>query len=178
MEESHRGWVSFVGVGPNRYRTITFTPDGGRLIFSQRRPEAKIVIWNLNEERLEREFTELDNPICVCTDGKMVAVGDFEGDVCCWDLESGRLIKGPFKAHPRITLGVALSPDGRILATGGNDQLIRLWDTTSFAMLGTLRGHRDEVWSLRFAHDGQLLASASKDQTVKLWRLTDLEEGS
>ncbi|MGW4639274.1 caspase, EACC1-associated type [Sphaerisporangium sp. NPDC004334] len=77
---------------------------------------------------------------------------------------------------PRITgssgasiPALAFSPDGKILASGGFDRSVRLWDGITGATQAVLTGHTGGVESLAFHPDGKILASAGYDATVRLW---------
>jgi WD40 repeat protein len=69
---------------------------------------------------------------------------------------------------------LAISPDDRILASGGNDQTIRLWDLQTGDCLRILGEHIGWVRSVIFSTNGQstngqILFSGSDDRTIKLW---------
>lgn len=68
-------------------------------------------------------------------------------------------------------LSVTFSPDGKLLATGDVDGLIRLWQVEDGQPLLTLKGHRGWVWAIAFSPDGQILASGSNDFSVQLWNI-------
>ncbi len=87
-----------------------------------------------------------------------------------WDaqkktLRSGRTFRG--STHPLS--GVALSPDGHLLACADRDHGIRLWDTRTGKAGGVLRGHTAAVTALAFAGEGRLLLSGSADGNLRLW---------
>lgn len=74
---------------------------------------------------------------------------------------------------PVIT-AVRIHPNGRLLATAGDDHFVRLWDLKTGRQLRRLEGHKDWIKALAFSPDGNLLASAGNDYQVILW---DVAEG-
>lgn len=75
----------------------------------------------------------------------------------------------PASYHIGGVFALARSPDGQLLASAGEDQVIRLWDTQTGAELAQLAGHTDTVWSLAFNRDGSRLVSASFDGSARVW---------
>ncbi|MGD1804937.1 eIF2A-related protein [Dapis sp. BLCC M126] len=70
---------------------------------------------------------------------------------------------------------VALSPDGKTIATASNDKTARLWDADTGQELSTLN-HQDRVRAVAFSPDGQTIATASDDKTARLWDATTGKE--
>ncbi|KAK1235366.1 hypothetical protein PQX77_001414 [Marasmius sp. AFHP31] len=70
-------------------------------------------------------------------------------------------------------IDVCFSPDGKYLATGGPDKLIRIWDIEEKRIRRILGGHSEGSCSVDFSPDGRLLASGSRDKTVKVWDTID-----
>ncbi len=76
--------------------------------------------------------------------------------------------------HTKSANAVAFSPDNRWLASGGKDNLIKIWDLATGNVLRTLFGHTSNVNALAVSPDGKLLASGSGDVNDKrdLWIFT------
>jgi WD40 repeat protein len=77
-----------------------------------------------------------------------------------------------FKGHTDPVYAVAVSPDGRIVATGSFDKTIKLWRPKTGKEVGTLagkNGHTNQVLSLAFSPFGKSLASGGSDNQARVW---------
>ncbi|MEO0561107.1 MAG: WD40 repeat domain-containing protein [Chloroflexota bacterium] len=72
-------------------------------------------------------------------------------------------------AHDDEVHRLAVSSDGRSVASGGRDGVIRLWDATTRAVVGEIAAHSDWVRSVAFHPSEPLLLSGSRDKTAVLW---------
>lgn len=64
---------------------------------------------------------------------------------------------------------VCFSPDNKLLAAGGEDQMIRVWDISSRRVVHLFQGHELDIYALEFSADGKFLVSGSGDHTVRVW---------
>ena len=116
-------------------------------------------------------------------DGKKLvsAAGSWEqagepGEAKVWDLSTAKE-EGNLAGQTSPVMGLAWSKDGKIIATGGRDGVVRLYGGQNAP--GTervLRGHKDGTRSLVFSPDSRYLCTGSSDGLVKVWGTADYKE--
>ena len=111
------------------------------------------------------------NVVAFLPEGRLVAAGGVSGlggEIGVWDILTGEVIWKKSIHRDAVTAG-AVSPDGRLIATGSYDQTISVWDAATGEPKATLTGHNSAVFGLAFHPNKPILASASGDRTIKLW---------
>jgi WD40 repeat protein len=91
-------------------------------------------------------------------DGKLVT-GAGDGVIRLWDPATAKEVRR-LRGHEGAVLSLALSADGRTLASGGQDRTVRVWDLASGKELRRHQEHRLEVAALAISPDGKRLVSA------------------
>ena len=173
------------GKGDNYIRSACFSPDG-RLIATG--SEDRIIrIWDIAAKRIRQTFSGHKSEIyslAFAPDGRYLISGSGDKSARVWDMETGGerytlaiedaalSDSGPVDAG---VTSVAISPDGKLLAAGSLDTVVRVWDAATGAMLDKLKGHKDSVYSVAFAPDGKWLVSGSLDKTLRIWDLSALQ---
>ena len=174
----------------NEVKQVAFSPDGQWL--ASVADDHRMILWRAaieqeataSLEQLKKEqanqitstapssITVIDT-VSLSLDGRRMVTGDSTGTLKLW--EPGRELA---RSHGQ-TAGLnasAFSPDGKMVASGGDDWAIRLWDVATWREVATLRGHVGLLQFLAFSPDGKLLASGSDDQTVRLWEVATRRE--
>ena len=125
-----------------------------------------------------RITAETHGAIALSPDGAQVAA-NVTGGFAVWELATGGELYRTGHLESFI-YDLAYSPDGRLLASGGDDDIVRLWDAESGSPLVEMHGHTSTIYALAFFPDGTRLASGADDRSILVWdtrhgdRLLDL----
>jgi len=105
----------------------------------------------------------------------VVATGvtGLRGVAMIFDAGNGRRVAEFGEGHSDVLFDAEISPDGKLLATAGYDQTVKVWKLADGSLVRSLKAHNGAVFDLAFNRDGSILASASADETVKLWNVAN-----
>jgi len=186
--EGHSWWVWQAAFSPDASRILTASQDG------------RVIVWSVSnrEGRLQcepqTEFNGHGGPVysaAFSPDGVQVASAGYDGRVMTWNpadvkpVDLAARIAGmaepepphqTFRGHSGSASCVVYSPNGRLIASAGHDNLVNIWDRQSATLIKSLRGHGGQVRSCRFSPDGQVVLSGSHDGQAKTWSLAGYQE--
>ncbi|MCG8450447.1 MAG: protein kinase [Pirellulales bacterium] len=177
--QGHSWWVWAAEFSPDDRRIVTASQDG------------KAIVWQQNdahEYAILTEFTKHRGPIYAAQfapDGAHVATAGYDRRVLLWNPEEVEPIDiarrldnlpdppAPYRelaVHQGPVRSVLFSPDGAAVVSGGQDNVMRIWQLATDREVAVLRGHASHVRDCAFSPDGKLLLSAGRDQQIKLWQ--------
>jgi WD40 repeat protein/DNA-binding SARP family transcriptional activator len=167
---------------------LAFSPDGQMLASGSGDPVVKL--WDTRSGNTLASFSghgEVVHAIHISPNGRLLASGDASGMVRLWAIAlrasfanggqgataagRGQILR-TLRGHTSGVRSVVFSPDGRLLASGGVDQVVHVWDVESGTARHTFRGHTNMIKALAFGPDGHVLASGGSDRTIRLWLMS------
>lgn len=105
-------------------------------------------------------------------DGARLYSGGYEGRLIAWPTTADAPQPAwSIEAHDGWLRGVATSYDGQLVATCGNDHLVKLWNAADGSPVAVLRGHEHHVYSVAFHPDGASLVSGDLKGVLRHWDL-------
>ncbi|MFL5339594.1 MAG: WD40 repeat domain-containing protein [Gemmataceae bacterium] len=184
-----------VGVISAFARRLLFSPDS-RLVGVT--TEHRLTVWDMV---LRCEVQRIDFPegailryAALSPDHRAAALEFIGGELGIWELATGtrrQTLQTGTRANtsdPNALMALrqqvdgtgypmtlAYSEDGRLLARGGEDRTIRIWDGRTGREVGSFTGHRGSLMSVSFSPDGRRLVSGSADTTALVWDTARLQ---
>lgn len=158
--------------------SVDVSADGQRIISAGR--DNTLRLWTLDgaEPLILRGHTDTVNVVRFLPgDAQAVSVGR-DGGVIVWDLTRAQELTrylNPQRAAASPQFALDISADGRLIAAGGDDQVITVWDRETNRVIQTLRGHERSVRALAFSPDGRRVVSGTTNGDLILW---DVETGA
>ena len=160
-------------VQPEAIQSLVWTPDGAHLFAGGFR---KVSFWRIKDGQSEGVW----NTGLV---GQVTALAFSSTGDTLWIADSlasrggflhkigwqQRQLLKTWKAHEDSVYALALSADGRWLATAGADRLARRWDTVTDALSATYEGHTNQVLGVAFDSLTPRLATTGADREIKVW---------
>jgi len=156
--------------------TLAFSSDGKLLVTGSY--DTTVRLWEVTSGKALRAFGGHAHPVSsvsLSRNGATLATGTQEPSMRLWRVCDAKLVCGPIVVGElgKLAAQVGLNADGRIVASNGDGDEVRLFRASDGGPLGTLRGHKRFVMCLAFSPDGKLLASGAADATVRIWSLSD-----
>lgn len=142
---------------------VMFSPDGNYLITGDGK------IWQMPEGSYLKTIEGATGIMAINSSSNILVTAD-QYTIKFWNFPEGSLLK-TLNAHSNTIRSIALSPDNKLLASGGDDNEIKLWTFPEGNFIKVLSGHLFSVTSLVFSPDGNYLLSGSADSTIKIWAI-------
>ena len=142
--------------------------------------------WDLEKHRHSLTYISSGEEIfavAISPDRKKLFAAGFEPFITAWNTDSQTISKGfrslglkSNRSHEGIIHCLACSPDGGILASGGSDGVIKLWDSLKNTWQRNLNGHQGSIQAIAFSFNGQTIISGGEDCTIRLWQVNDSQK--
>jgi WD40 repeat protein len=154
----------------NAVSSVAFSNDGRLLVSGG--GDLIIKVWDLQsatELRSLRGHSDWVSSVCFGADSRFILTASVDKTAKVWELSNEET--APPVGHTRRLNTLAVSPNGKWLASGGEDHTIKIWDMASGQEQYTLTEHTDNVRAVAFDSSGERLVSGGDDRKLRIWDL-------
>ncbi len=137
-----------------------------------------LLLWDLKtEKRVSAHIQRMGgiNSFDLVPDSQLVISTGQDRKVTLWDLRQGNAAKvvdtNDNPKRPDECHSIAISKDGKMFATGGSEQIVRLWDIGTMKAIEEGGGHSGTINSVAFSYDDKQLISGGRDGSIFLWNI-------
>jgi WD40 repeat protein len=151
---------------------LAFTPDGGKLIVRSISKDSILVLDTTTRKLLLRITDPKKYNIALAPDGQSLFLAGFTSrDISRWSLSTGTKTRSLGETRSGVTC-LAISPDGRTLASGSYEHGFQLWETATGCERTIVGKTQRGIQQISFSPDGKRLAVGGQDTTALIWDLT------
>ncbi len=153
--------------------SVAFNSDNTEIAIGSANGLVKVFSFQSRRERYTVSNTGNQPRIIFSKDNRYLFIGSEIGILRMADnRNNGRIIATESNAHPLGITSLTLSPDDRLVVSGGGDGVIRIWDASSLTPVDNYSAHQRVVLSLAFSTNGSQIISAGLDDLVQScnWR--------
>jgi len=162
-DKSEERLLSYFEAEDSAIHSIAFHPEGKLLAVAS---SDGVAVWDIGKEtcELSTDLPSISGSVVFTRDGRQMIVGTWDDGIKVVNASSGD-VERVLDDHSDDVKCVALSPDGKTLASGSDDDTVRLWSTETWECTRALRvGHN--VYSLAFSPDGSKVAVGESDAAI------------
>ncbi len=147
-----------------------FNGDGTLLAHAGTDKEIRVVkTTNLEEVCVLRGHRDTPYSMAFLPSSRFLVSSSTAKDVILWDLDRVPTLPIEPRGHSAEIHGLAMSPDGTKVVTGGTDSSLRWWDAETGLLRRVLGTHGGRINSVAFSADGRWVVSGAIDGTVRVW---------
>lgn len=166
--QAHTHWVNDIVLVKNNLAVVSASSDASVKLWRPHSQEAAVAHSIGSHSDYIKCLTTPDRT------ANWVASGGLDHRICLWDLAgAGQTLEINLKKADNVVKGsvYSLKARGSVIASGGPESVVRLWDVNSGKGITKLVGHTDNVRDILMSDDGDTILTASSDQTVKVWSM-------